>query len=288
MSPRFRRALAGAAIVWLLCGNLPLARAQRAAPAARLPYRVPEGFDSAQAIVATFPGAQRPIPVISEMEQAGEAAILRALDMPFTARFDKKPLPEVLAAVSRTGGFSVNVDGHALENAGINSVVPLSGSFDQASLRSALDLMLRPVDLAWVVKDETLLITTREHADAVMRTVVYPVADLVGRHQDFGSLIDLITTTLAPTTWDEVGGPGSIAEFRTGLSVVISQTAEVHEQVTNLLFALRKARAVQGLAPMQATPPGSAAPGAVRATADESSRYVIPSSSAWQLPRTHQ
>ena len=36
---------------------------------------------------------------------------------------------------------------------------------------------------------------------------------------DFQSLIDLITSTIAPTSWDEVGGPGSIAEFRTGVYV---------------------------------------------------------------------
>ena len=37
------------------------------------------------------------------------------------------------------------------------------------------------------------------------------------------SLIELITTTIAPTTWDEAGGPGSIKEFETNLSLVISQ-----------------------------------------------------------------
>lgn len=36
---------------------------------------------------------------------------------------------------------------------------------------------------------------------------------------DFDSLIQLITTTVKPTTWDEVGGPGSIAPFPTGVAV---------------------------------------------------------------------
>ncbi len=40
-----------------------------------------------------------------------------------------------------------------------------------------------------------------------------------GQQADFASLIDLITTTIAPTTWDDVGGPGSVAEFRTGVYV---------------------------------------------------------------------
>jgi len=36
---------------------------------------------------------------------------------------------------------------------------------------------------------------------------------------DFASLIELITTTIAPTSWDETGGPGAIHEFRGGVFV---------------------------------------------------------------------
>ena len=61
-----------------------------------------------------------------------------------------------------------------------------------------------------------------------------------GQQADFDSLIELITSTIQPTTWDEVGGPGSIAEFATNLSLVISQTQEVHEQIADLLEQLRR------------------------------------------------
>lgn len=40
-----------------------------------------------------------------------------------------------------------------------------------------------------------------------------------GAAADFDSLIDLITSTIAPTTWDEVGGPGSIAPFPSGVYI---------------------------------------------------------------------
>lgn len=36
---------------------------------------------------------------------------------------------------------------------------------------------------------------------------------------DFDTLIELITTTVNPDSWDDVGGPGSIAEFPTGVYV---------------------------------------------------------------------
>ena len=59
-----------------------------------------------------------------------------------------------------------------------------------------------------------------------------------------------IETAVAPTTWDEVGGPGSITISRESHSLVISQTQEVHEEVIRLLAGhLRKARDVQDPAP---------------------------------------
>jgi hypothetical protein len=40
-----------------------------------------------------------------------------------------------------------------------------------------------------------------------------------GAEADFGPLIDLITTTIEPDSWSDVGGPGSIKEFAGGVRV---------------------------------------------------------------------
>lgn len=40
-----------------------------------------------------------------------------------------------------------------------------------------------------------------------------------GAFADFDSLIELITTTIKPDSWDDVGGPGAIDEFRGGVYV---------------------------------------------------------------------
>ena len=52
---------------------------------------------------------------------------------------------------------------------------------------------------------------------------------------DYDSLIELIRSTVHPITWDEVGPPGSIAHFKTNLSLVISQMQEVQESPELLL-----------------------------------------------------
>lgn len=102
--------------------------------------------------------------------------------------------------------------------------------------------------------------------EAELYTRAYPVADLVvplpydtvlsagpietkerpkPSSPDFDSLIDLITSTIAPAKWDKVGGRGSIAPFETNLSLVVSQTQEVHEEIVDLLEQLRRMQDLQ-------------------------------------------
>ena len=63
-----------------------------------------------------------------------------------------------------------------------------------------------------------------------------------GSQADFDSLIELIQSTVQPESWEDVGGPGSVAPFETNLSLVIRQTEEVHEEIVDLLEQLRGCR----------------------------------------------
>jgi type II secretory pathway component GspD/PulD (secretin) len=53
-------------------------------------------------------------------------------------------------------------------------------------------------------------------------------------------LIKLITSTVQPRSWSEMGGPGTIDYFPLSMALVISQTADIQEQVQDLLAALRR------------------------------------------------
>ena len=50
------------------------------------------------------------------------------------------------------------------------------------------------------------------------------------------ALIFVIKETIATATWDDLGGPGTIAEY--GGLLVVSQTSAVHEQIVDLLDQL--------------------------------------------------
>ena len=86
--------------------------------------------------------------------------------------------------------------------------------------------------------------------------LVVPIPKIVGlgsagfkptgeNQPDFDSLIKLITSTIEPESWDKVGGPGSIESFETNLSLVVSQTQDVHDQIADRLVQLRRQLNVQ-------------------------------------------
>lgn len=62
---------------------------------------------------------------------------------------------------------------------------------------------------------------------------------------DFDTLIELIQQTIAPDTWVDAGGTGAIEPFPTNLSLVISQTQDVHDQIADLLEQLRRLQDLQ-------------------------------------------
>ncbi|MFI4874559.1 MAG: DUF1598 domain-containing protein [Blastopirellula sp. JB062] len=67
-----------------------------------------------------------------------------------------------------------------------------------------------------------------------------------GVEPDFDQLIDLITTTIQPESWEELGGPGAIAPFESGVYVDSKgtlQRAQLRDQ-SGRLEALREATSV--------------------------------------------
>ena len=60
----------------------------------------------------------------------------------------------------------------------------------------------------------------RARSEALQKVLHQPLGGGGGGVQaDFDSLIDLITSTVRPTTWSEVGGPGAVSPFPTGVYI---------------------------------------------------------------------
>jgi len=261
-----------------------------------------------------------------------EMEIQNTLKKPVDVNFNNRPLKEVLDTLASLSGVNIYADPQGLAAEGVTSDTPVNITLTQAiSLQSALNLILEPLRLSYVIQNEVLRITSEQLRDSNVKPQVYNVADLVipipnfipgynvglpaaireatnalgyggaiqpvsmapltvasndmhggptsasalaqmnsygGLPQgsrsrpsqplgygsgsmggaalaDFDTLIQLITSTIKPDTWDEVGGPGAIEPFPTNLSLVISQTQDVHEQIADLLEQLRRLQDLQ-------------------------------------------
>jgi beta-lactamase regulating signal transducer with metallopeptidase domain len=62
---------------------------------------------------------------------------------------------------------------------------------------------------------------------------------------DFESLVNLLETTIAPSSWSSAGGEGSIAISASNFSLIIRQTADIHEQIADIFEQLRRLQDVQ-------------------------------------------
>jgi hypothetical protein len=217
---------------------------------------------AAGCVLAADPKAtEQPAPDISAGIPAGEESaavplIEKALRESTELDFEGTRLSEAINVLKSKHGIEIQLNVNALDDAGTPIETPVTLHLKNISLRSALRLMLGPLDLKYVIKDEVLLITTKERCDAELRTRLYPVHDLMDRavqeNLNLTPASDLIATiieSVAPTTWDEVGGPGSIKYLPVAKCLVISQTEEIHYQIRNLLVATRKVMALQRAQP---------------------------------------
>jgi general secretion pathway protein D len=264
-----------------------------------------------------------------------ELEIKKKLDTPVSLQFANAPLSKVMDYLGNLVGINIHLDPQGMTEEGITTDTPVNINLrNDIMLKSALVLILEPLHLSYVIKNDVLEITSEQMRAGQVYTHVYNVADLVmpipnfvpgpmglaasykdamgsaslsgampfgtsmaapmavvashdgkssnakmnpnllaqistgahpgpipgakhapagagpgglggGSQADFDSLIDLIKTTVKPTSWDDTGGAGSISPFETNLSLVVSQTQEVHEELSDLLEQLRRLQDLQ-------------------------------------------
>jgi hypothetical protein len=176
------------------------------------------------------------------------AAIKQALAEKAVLAFTETPLCDVIEYIKDQHKLEIQLDKKALDDVGVAPDVPITCNLKGISLRSALKLVLHNLGLTFQIWNEVLMITTPEQAESRLEIVVYDVADLVTCRdekgelwEDFDQLIETITSTVKPTTWDSVGGPGSIAPgtYASAKVLVIAQTGEVHDLIAELLDKIR-------------------------------------------------
>jgi hypothetical protein len=164
-----------------------------------------------------------------------------------TFDFEATPLTDIAAALEESTKVPIEIDAAGLSAEGIGTDISVTIKATDVPLATALSRVLREIDLAWIVDQEAVLITTTSKAAAKRFVRIYPVRDLVkgDRHSSIGAtaeLTQLITSVASPDTWQNTGGPGSVSFVDPLEALVISQSEEVHAKVADLLAKIRAAR----------------------------------------------
>jgi hypothetical protein len=179
-------------------------------------------------------------PIVTKMEKA-LGSPLRSAGLGFS----DAPLQQVARVIEEEYGFPVRLDVPALDEIGISPEEPVTFSMSDISLRSALRLMLKHLQLTYIIRDEVLLITTPEAADQELIICVYDVREIVGtaKDQSVDQLIDAIVSCVSTDTWAENGGGEAEVRWIKPGFLVVSQTQAVHEEIRALLATIRDVRA---------------------------------------------
>lgn len=249
---------------WLLLAVIVFA----AAPAfAQFGGRLP-GLEVAAATAAP----KRPVEVfgLSEDDQATREKLRKRISTDWIAI----KLHNAVNSLQRELDVQIELDPEGLEEADVDKDQEIA-RFACRERRGdhALKLLLEPLHMAYIVRHGVVIVTSEEKASEQLTTRIYNVRDLLDTWPpqekravvtsrpfpvpegtqvrwpaagsrgddeyiyDSHTLIDLITSTVAPDSWTDNGGNGSISVFR-GL-LVVSQSEDLHEDLDLLFRQLR-------------------------------------------------
>src|SRR5262249_53909013 len=102
-----------------------------------------------------------------------EADIRRSLDEATKIEVIETPLQEVLTYLQELHNVNIQLDQRAISDAGVDPDIGLSLNIKDVSLKSALRLLLRPLDLEYVIRDGVLMITSSDVAEATLELHAY-------------------------------------------------------------------------------------------------------------------
>jgi hypothetical protein len=212
-------------------------------------------------------GAAMLAPLFSEVSLSAvpdrevEAAdrIELALQQTVSFRVVDMPLQEVISRLADQLQITIVLT-KKIEDAGVQPDQPVSRDLSNISAESFLKLLLGDLNLTTMVTDEVLKITTVEDAQSPenMVTRIYPVADLLDYYRlpaaevggvcaEFGPLEDILTSTLEPDSWQDVGGPGSMNGHDNSRTLIVTQRRDIHLKIGGTLTTLRRAKRLQGV-----------------------------------------
>lgn len=153
----------------------------------------------------------------------------------------KRTLSGLIELLSQISTVPISLDIEALSAAGVKPDARVAVKLANATVGEVLSAAIEPYDLRYVIVGRHVVVTDRRRGEEERSTVRYDVGDLTTRGSaGLVELEALLTRFVVPTSWQEAGGTGAIAQK--DHTLVIEQTEPIQRQVADLLDRLRLAR----------------------------------------------
>lgn len=178
----------------------------------------------------------------SKPKLPSEPKLAAKLDEASQGEFVETPLQDVIDFFKEYHGIEMQIDRRALDDVGIGSDVPVTKDLRGVSLRTALRLILRDLDLTYTSMDGVLLITTPEVVKRMPVTRIYPVGNLVGTSPPASSDKSWLATAILHLRPEGEIRPDAIIQAQVGGQpvLIISGAYTVHEDIECFLRELRR------------------------------------------------
>jgi hypothetical protein len=185
-----------------------------------------------------------------------EVEMLQALARPVSVEFKNSKLQDVVDYLSTMARQPIVLDKSALEENQLTYDTPITFNLKTpVATRTALRAILNQVGLTYIVRDNAIQVTTQPRAKEMMVTKSYYIGDIVaatGRFggaaqfglaldhaqlaENVGGIVEMITGTIDPTSWQGKGGLGTIGFNIPTMSLIVRQSAEVHALIRGGLY----------------------------------------------------
>jgi hypothetical protein len=121
-----------------------------------------------------------------------EDRIFAALQEPTDLDFNETQLTDVISYLADFHKIPIIIDERSLSVQNVKVDKPVTIHFSKVSLRSALALLLKSIDLDYVVRDEVLIITTPDVATSSAPVCMFDVSPLSQNAGDMDELLSVI------------------------------------------------------------------------------------------------
>jgi hypothetical protein len=161
-----------------------------------------------------------------------DRATREKLAKPGEAEFVEQPLPDVLDYFKDCCKVQIYVKRRSVEEQGIDpGTAKVTFSMKGVPMSRILQLILDNFKLDYMIQDGIVIISTPEDLEGQTITKVYNLQHYLGvtpSTQEVRNLIQVITETVLPQSWDEQGGPGSIQSLESPKIGVKSRAVETN------------------------------------------------------------